>query len=244
MKTTLTNSIKQQNKSTYDIVSKIPILEKYCTPEQKSFLNQNANCCVHKKNTLILHENFPAYNIFFVESGIVALWKENIFSKRQYIRFIKEGELFGYRGSAINNSTYRLSASAFEDSRIYYISKKDFALVLNENSELHLHIMLSYVKALENIETCFCFQITMNTREKIAEALLTIYKLFGCNIQSDPFCKSMPRKEIAEIAGISLGKTINTLSEFREEKIIDTHGSNITLLKFDKLKEIVAAYHE
>lgn len=232
------------NSSSCDLVSKIPLLEKYCTEIQKSFLNKSAVCCRHKKDDLIFHEDSPSYNVFFVLSGIIGLWKVNIYSKKQYIRFAKEGELFGFRGGTMENTSYRLSASAFEDSEICYVRKEDFAQVLKENPELHFNILLTYVKGLEKIETNFCYQACMNTREKIAEALLTIHKMFGGNGNGTPFSKNISRKDIADIAGISEGKTINTLTEFRAEKIIDTRRSTISFLRPDKLKEIVEQYHQ
>jgi len=232
------------NSSSCDIANKIPLLEKHCTDAQKLFLNKSAVCCKQKKDDIIIHENFPASHIFFVLSGIVALWKENIYCKKQYIRFIKEGELFGFRGSTMENTTYRHSASAFENSEICYIPKEDFAQVLKENAELHFNILSTYVRELDKIETNFCSQTSMNTREKLAEALLTIHEIFGCNGNNVPLCKNISRNDIADIAGISTGKTINLLTEFRAENIIATYGSTITLLNLDKLKEIVAEYHQ
>jgi len=244
VKPTLKQTIETpENESTCGIVSKIHLLQKYCTPEQQLFLNKVATPCFYRKDDLVFHENFPAHNIYFVSSGFVALWKQTIFSKKQYIRFVREGELFGYRGSAIENPTYRLSASTFEDAIIYSILKKDFAIVLKENPELHFKIISRYVKELEKVETAFCYHITMNTREKVAEALLKIYTIFGGNNAPAPFKKAMLRKDIADIAGVSTGKTINMLSDFRSEKIVDTCGSEITFLNIDKIKEIVAAYH-
>ncbi len=244
MKATFKHTIETlEVESPCDIVSKIYLLQKYCTQEQQLFLNKAATPCFYRKDDLVFHENFPAHNIYFIASGLVALWKQNIFSKKQYIRFVKEGGLFGYRGSAIEDSTYRLSASTFEDSMIYSIRKKDFAIVLKENTGLQFKIMSRYVKELEKIETNFCYQITMNTREKMAEALLKIHNIFGGNDASVPLKKAMLRKDIADIAGVSTGKAINMLTEFRVEKIIDTCGSEITFLNIDKIKEIVAAYH-
>lgn len=211
---------------------------------QKSFLNKSSVCSANKKDDLIFHEHFPSLYIYFVVSGVVSLWKENIYSKKQYIRFVKKGELFGFRGSTMENTTYCLSASAFEDAEICHIPKEDFAQVLKENPNLHFNILLIYVKEIEKIETNFCFQASMNAREKIAEALLTIHNIFGCNGNGSSFSKKISRRDIADIAGISTGKTINLLTEFRTENIISTCGKTITLLNFDKLKEIVAEYHE
>lgn len=231
------------DKTCCDIVSKIPLLAKYCTLTQKSFLNKHTVCYKQRKDDIIFLEHFPASQVFFVLSGIIGLWKENAFSKKQYIRFVKEGELFGFRGGLMENNMYRLSASAFEDSEICYILKEDFAQVLKENPELHFNILLSYVKELEKIEFNYCNHITMDSREKTAGALLTIYNVFGGNGGNSPFRKSISRKNIADIAGISEGKTINLLTEFRKEKIIGSHGNAIVYINPCKLKEIVARYY-
>lgn len=245
----MTLLIHSNNSSSSDMVSKIHLLAKHCTEVQKSFLNQAAAYFSHKKDDLIFHETFPAYNVYFVLSGIVSLWKENIYSKKQYIRFVKEGELFGFRGSVMETPTYRLSATAFEDSEICHIRKEKFVQVLQENPELHFNILLSYVKELEKIENNFCNNISMNTREKVAEALLIIHGIFNDKQKAQTtnqalFSKNILRRDIADIAGISTGKTINQLTEFRTEGIIAICRSTITLLNPDKIKEIVEKYHE
>ena len=237
--------------SSFDFISRNLLLQKYCTQEQKSFLERNVIFCNCKKDNLIFYENFPASYIFFIYSGKIALWKKDLNTRKNIISFAKEGDFLGHRGSFIGNYTYRFSASTLEDSIIGSVAKDALEKVLKENPELNYNIMVSYMKELEMIESRLHALANMNAKEKVAEALLIIRDAFADKkntIQTEedttPFSFSISRKELSAVAGLCEGKTIRQLSEFRKEKFLNTSRSNITLLRPDKLKEIVARFHE
>jgi CRP-like cAMP-binding protein len=240
-----------KSSSSFDFISRNYLLQKYCTQEQKSFLEKKVVCCNYKKDNLIFYEHSPAFDIFFIYSGKIALWKEDAHIRKKIIRFGKEGDFLGYRGSFIGNYTYRLTASALEDSIIYSVAKDVFEKVLKENPELNFNIMLSYLKELEMVESRLHALANMNAREKVAEALLIVREAFAdkqspapVGEDNTPVSFSICRKELGAVADLCEGKTIKQLSEFRDENILNTCGTRITLLQPGKLKEIVARFHE
>ena len=201
--------------------------------------------CNYKKDDLIFHEHQPAFNVFFICSGIVELWKEGIYTQKQVIRFAKDSDLIGCRGVIMENSQYQLSASTLEDAKIYSVEKNVFAKVLKENPELNSNILLTYTKELEKVETRLRDLTNMNVREKVAEALLIIQDAFGNKKDNTiPLTISLSRQDIAAVAGTCEGRVIKQIAEFRNEKILTGNGKKIIILRLGKLKEIVKKFHE
>lgn len=165
------------NTNNCNIINKIPLLKNYCTEEQKFLIKESCVCYNYKEGEIIFREHFPLTHIAFVLSGAVGLWKENHHSDKQFLSFAKKGDLFGFRSIEDKNNTYYNSAIAFEDSSICLLSKDIYNNLLLENHKFRLKIILYYVKKLENIRENYSNHAHMNSKEKIADALLQIYSL-------------------------------------------------------------------
>jgi CRP/FNR family transcriptional regulator len=240
--------------SAVDFVNKNSLLQKYCTQEQKAVLKKNAVCCNYRKGDMIFHEHHPAFSIYFVISGKVELWKEAIYTQKQVIRFAGEGDLIGYRGAIMKNADYQLSATALEESLVCSVEKNIFSKILKENSELNLAILMTYINELEKVESRLRNLVNMNVREKVAEALLILQDALikkdtkaianSADINSDGSIIPVSRQTIADVAGTCLGRVVKQIAEFRSEKIITGRGKKISLLKPEKLKEMVSRFHQ
>lgn len=195
---------------------------------------------------MIFHEHQLAFNVFFIISGKVELWKAGIHTEKQIIRFAREGDLIGYRGIAMEDSRYQLSASVLEDSKICSVEKNVFTKVLKENPELSSNILLSYTKELEKVETRLRNLMNMNVREKVAESLIIIQNILGNNKDNAVPANliSLSREDIAAVAGTCKDRVVKQIAEFRNEKILAGRGKKIVILRPDKLKKIVAKFHE
>ncbi|MBL7916815.1 MAG: winged helix-turn-helix domain-containing protein, partial [Bacteroidia bacterium] len=51
---------------------------------------------------------------------------------------------------------------------------------------------------------------------------------------------SFSREDLANIVGTATESLIRTLSDFKEDKLLEVKGSNITILNYDKLKNLKA----
>jgi len=230
--------------SSCNFVNRNSLLQKYCTPEQKSLLENAVVCCNYKKDDLIFHEHELAFTIYFICSGIVELWKEGIYTSKQVIRFAKCGDMLGYRGIVMEDSKYQLSATSLVDSKICSIEKNIFSQVLMENHELNSQILLTYTKELEKVETRVRDLTNMNVREKVAEALLILYHTFAAEEDNAVLNLPLSRQTIADVAGTCKGRVIKQIAEFRDENILAGNGKKTIILRPDKLKEIVRKFHD
>ncbi len=225
-----------------DFISSIPLLENYCTSNQKKILQANSTRHIYRKHNVIFYDFQPASFVYIIFKGKLKLWIEGVHSHDMIVSFAKDGDLIGYRGCG-QKSMYNLSATTMEDSCIYIVSKDVFDQILHENQELYHQILWKYVSKLGEVEKRLRNMAEMNVREKTADALLLLIREFGIDDESNMISIKLSREEIASIAGISTDRIVKQFSEFEEEKIIEVRGQTIKILDKPRLEKITFPYN-
>ena len=75
-----------------------------CLPEWRPAIDAHRKGYHFKKGELIFREGDKVEGVYFVNSGKVKVHKKWGEEKELIIRFAKEGEIFGHRGSAMSDS--------------------------------------------------------------------------------------------------------------------------------------------
>ena len=76
-----------------------------------------------------------------------------------------------------------------------------------------------------------------SVRKRVAEALVTLNNRY--KKESEPrFSMNISREDIANLAGTATETTIRTLSDFKDEKLIDITGGTIAIMDYDKLAHL------
>ena len=117
------------------------------------------------------------------------------------------------------------------------MKKKEFEELIYQNPQVsRKFIKLLASEVLEKEEQLL--QIAYNSlRRKVADALLSVNKAYsngGVSIQIN-----LSRENLAAVAGTATESLIRTLTEFKDEKLIDINKGIITLLNYEKLKRMV-----
>ena len=70
-----------------------------------------------------------------------------------------------------------------------------------------------------------------SVRKRVSEALLRFY-------QENQSPMKISREDLASIAGTSLETAIRTLSDFKEEKLIEIESAKISIINVEKLRKL------
>ncbi|MFI5220824.1 MAG: Crp/Fnr family transcriptional regulator [Bacteroidia bacterium] len=237
-----TQSFERVQEVEEDFITTIPILENYCTSNQKKILQASATRHIYRKNNVIFYDFQPASFIYLIYKGKLKLWMEGIHSHDLIVSFAKDGDIIGFRGCG-QKTTYNLSATTIEDSCIYIISKDIFGQILLENQELYHQVLWRYVAQLGKVERKLRNMAEMNVREKTADAIINLTEEFGVDEDSATLSIKLSREEIASIAGISTDRIVKQFSEFESENILEVHGQSIKILDKMRLEKIISPYH-
>lgn len=185
----------------------------------------------YKKGQIIYSEGNHPSRLYYIRTGKVKTYKTNSDGKDLIVGLHREGEFLGYV-ALFEGTTYKEMAEAMELSELVIIPKADFDLLINSDSYVarrFLHLMARNICEKE----AHLLGLAYNSlRKKVAEALIMMSRKYNAAID-------ISRENLANMAGTATESLIRTLSDFRDEKIIDIRDGVITILDEQKLQKML-----
>jgi CRP-like cAMP-binding protein len=191
----------------------------------------------YKKKQSIYSEGQHPNKLYYIESGKVKIFKTSDSGKELIIQLLSAGNFFGYT-SLIENLIYDEFAETLEDSAIRVIPKKEFEKLITTNQEIALKVIKLLANNITEKEHQLVALAYHSLRKRVADALLTLKKKYGSNEEGN-FSISISREDLANIAGTATESLIRTLSDFKNEKLIEIKDGKITLVAEKKLGNLL-----
>ena len=201
-------------------------------------LNENKLSTLYKKGQIVFHEGRIPTGIYCLKSGKVKISKIGIDGKEQIVRIVVPGNLLGIR-ALMSGREYRASASSLEDSVVCFISKNTFFDVVTKYPEISQCILTKLSSLLEEAEKQMTSLAQKPVRERVAESLIVLDKIFKqgiCPVEKATI--NLSREDLANIVGTATETVIRILSDFKEEELITIVGRKIILIDSERLKQI------
>ena len=212
----------------------------FCHLDEISELDKHKTCTQYKKGQLLFQEGTRPLGLFCVNSGKVKVFKDAPDAREQIIRIATPGDFVGY-SSLLSEHAYPVSAAALEDSTICIIPRTQIMNIFNHNSRFSRE----YVKILtETINRSYERLATMAykpVRGRMAEALLLLYNAYKSD-QNPNGIITITREDLASLVGTVKETVIRTLKEFKQDRLISTHRSDITVNNPKGLIQVSALY--
>lgn len=196
-------------------------------------LSEERDVRVYKKKSDIFKEGGFPKGIYFINKGKVKTYQTNEFGKELITELYKEGDFFGYL-SLLQDETYISTATALEDSEIYMIPKDDFFSLIYKNAEVSKKFIEMLSDNLKEKEKQLVKLAYNSVRKRVAEALVKLSDTYKKE-QDRTFSMNISREDLANIVGTATETVIRTLSDFKEDKLIEINGSTITVMNYAKL---------
>ncbi len=188
-----------------------------------------------KKEVVYKEGGFPK-GVFFVNRGKIKTFKTHDQGKELITGLYKEGEFFGYL-ALMDETKYADSAEALDESELCFIPKEDFFPLLYKNAEVSRKFIKMLSDNLVEKEEQLLKLAYNSVRKRVAEALLTLESRYKKEGEKN-FSINITREDIANLAGTATETTIRTLSDFKDEKLIEIKGGTITIVDLDKLLKL------
>ncbi len=206
------------------------------TQDEMDILHYETICQGQKAGTVIYHERSKMSGVYYVNKGIVKMYKTGINNREKIIKFAKKGDIFGFR-SVLSNELADTTACVIEDAMICFINAKLFTNLIKKNHDFSMEVLKVSLKELGDANK-FIIDISQKTvRERLAEILLILKDSFGIDEQRClKVCLS--REELANLVGTATESIIRLLSEFKGDKYIEVYGRKIKILKAEALKKL------
>lgn len=185
-----------------------------------------------KKQRIYSEGNYP-HGLYFLNSGKIRTYKINENGKELTIGLFNTGDFFGYN-ALLENGTYKETAETMEECEISTIGREDFEILINNNKEVaHKFIKLLAQNVTEKEEQLI--NLAYNSlRKRVADALISLLRKYKA--EDDPeFIIHISREDLAHIAGTTTESLIRTLSDFKNEKLIEAEAGYVKVLNEKKL---------
>ncbi|MDH3243527.1 MAG: response regulator [Saprospiraceae bacterium] len=186
------------------------------------------------KRSIIFEEGQRANWLYFIVDGKVKCYKTSEYGKELITHIYGSGEFFGYI-PLITDSIYTESASALEDVTLLLIPKDDFNLLLYQNKDFGLQFIKMLANQVHEIEEHLVNLAYDSVRKKVAKALQALFDKYQEGTQAR---FSILREDLASLAGTAKETVIRTLSDFKDENLIEIDGNDLIISNVDKLKHL------
>jgi CheY-like chemotaxis protein len=203
--------------------------------ELKRLLESREVRSYKRKSEIFREGDYPLY-LFCIIKGKIKTFKTNDDGKDLIINIYDKNDYLGYV-DLLQENNYTESAAAMEDCEICLIPKNEFYILVHKNR----HVAQKFIQLLSNnVKTNEeqLLKLAYNSvRKRISEALIKFHNHLVKEGTAGHNMK-ISREDLSNVAGTSLETAIRTLSDFKDEKLIEIESGKIKILNLEKLKRL------
>jgi CRP-like cAMP-binding protein len=199
------------------------------------YLIENYDGQHYKPKELLYRDGEYGHYLYLINEGQVKTYMLNEDGKKFITGIFKPGDFFGYK-PLLEDRTYNDFSETMQECQIYKIPKADFLSLIHKNSDVAEKFIKLISKNLSEKEEELIQLAYSSVRKRIANKLKEIVEDTSENFTS------ISRTDLANMVGTAKETLVRTLSEFKDDKIIDTDGSKITILDMRKLNELLKSW--
>lgn len=201
------------------------------TADQIEKLKNNSYVVNHRKGEDIFVQERPISHVMFLSKGLVKIYKSD-FKKHSVIITLVLPEHYIGLFSSFSETRYQTSASALEDCEIIYINLQVINELIVENGHFS-RLLINYFSA-EGIR--LINKLAYYPQKQVAGRIAEVLLLFANDIYKDAqFTLPLSRQELADIVFSTKESVSRTLTEFKNDRMIDINDRQIHLKSMDLL---------
>jgi CRP-like cAMP-binding protein/CheY-like chemotaxis protein len=201
-------------------------------------LTEDRNINKYKKKQIIYSEGNHPNRLYYILKGKVKTYKSNDNGKELVTELLSAGDFLGYI-ALLEGTPYKDYAAALEETELAVIPREDFDKLINTNREVAQKLIRMLAKNISERENQLVNIAYNSLRKKVADALVMLHKKYHDTMESTN-SMVIGRGSLANIAGTAKESLIRTLSDFRNEKLIDIEDDgSIVILNLRKLESLL-----
>ena len=187
------------------------------------------------RKQIIYAEGDEATRLYFVQAGRVKTSKTTATGKELITGLYQAGDFFGYK-ALLEGTAHHDSAVAVDDSTLLYIPANDFTQLLLRNPEVSqqfVRLLAGRVREQENLLLDMAYN---SLRKRVADTLLRLHEQQrALDPTTEPLIQ-LSRDDMAALIGTAPESLSRTLSEFRQDGIIELNHKFIRVQQPDRLR--------
>lgn len=206
------------------------------TEEELELIQKNSIEVNYKKGEMIFKQGTFATHIGLLTEGLAKMFiaDDNI-KQKLILKILPPVNLLGVAFLSEENPVFFYSCQAYIDSTVELIDIKTLRQIVNQNAKFGKRIIdIMCEHTLINYGRFFCLT-HKQTYGRMADVLLCLANRI---YKTSAFDLELSRKELAELAAMSVETTTRILTKFKGEGLITMKGKKVEILEPEKLVEI------
>lgn len=187
----------------------------------------------YKKNQTIHHEGDRVSGIYFIISGKVKTVKLTEDGRELITGMYKTDDYLDIN-IILTENTYTDTAIALEDTEMSFLPADQFDKLINNYPDIGAQFIKLLAGNVKEKESRLLQIAYSSVRKRIADAIVNLMKQHSADGKSI----KISRDDLAALSGTAPETISRTLTDFREEGLIDKKGSTLTILDMQKLEKL------
>lgn len=191
-------------------------------------LSDNHEVRHYKRKDVIFREGENPRWLYFVEKGKVKVFKTSDDGRELIVKVTQPGDFLGFL-ALFKEDAYPESAAALEDCSIKLIPKQDFAALVFGNRDVNARFIKMLASHIAEREEQLIELAYNSVRKRVATALVKLCEQSGPSIH-------LLREDLAALAGTAKETLIRTLTDFKNEQLLEINEGVVTVTRPEKLR--------
>lgn len=213
------------------------ILDGKLSSEWMIVVKNMAQTLKFNKGDRIIVEGSQVGGFYFINSGRVKVVASIYEGQERILRLSHAGDLLGHR--AISSYLSPISAIALGEVEVTFIPSEVFLKLIAHNPQFAIYLVEFMAQDLRDTEERMKSMIHNDVLVRIALILCFLVDSYGYDDEVEKQLQfTLPRSDMANMAGTSYESVIRTLTKLEEMKLIKNKNKHILILKENELRHL------
>lgn len=186
----------------------------------------------YKKKQIIYSEGNEANKIYFVKKGKIKTYQSNADGKDFITGIFCEGDFFAYI-PVLEDTPHTDTAETLEECELISIPKNDFLALLHQKQSIAQKFIRMLAGAVAEKEKFLLGMAYNSLRKRVADTLILLSEKYK-NTKG----MQISRDNLASVVGTATESLIRTLSEFKQDGLIEIAEGKIIIKNAQKLANL------
>ncbi|WP_222539136.1 response regulator [Pedobacter polysacchareus] len=182
-----------------------------------------------KKKQVLYYDGDLPQGLYLIAEGQLKTVKKVLDGRQLITGLYKANDYIGL-DALLLDEVFTESAEATEDTSLYFLPKELIIELINKYPEVSYQFIKILSNEIQEKEEQLLELAYLSVRKRIAQALLRLSKKSPI-----PSSIQISREELAELAGVAIETVSRTLTDFKEEGLIEKNGNQLVLINMSKM---------
>ncbi|RSK27933.1 Crp/Fnr family transcriptional regulator [Bacillus sp. HMF5848] len=191
-----------------------------------------------QKNSHVFMQEESMSTVYFIEEGIIKIYRIDFNGREQIVSVLREGEMFPHIGF-FKKGNYPANAIVVERAKLIAISVSDFEQVLLNYPEVSVKLFRVMGEKIIDLQNRLEAQILNNIYEQVIKLLLRLGQTHGSKGENHKTTLStyFTNKELANMIGSTRETVSRTITKLKKKELVTTNEEGNFVLETSLLKE-------